>query len=64
VPVRECCPYQSGQRIDGETVFLGDFFSAGLHVTRVRHTGMHCLLDLGIDPIRGEEGSADPNATL
>ena len=48
VPVRECCPCQSGQRIDDETVFLGDLFSAGLHSRRVRHSGMGCLLDLGM----------------
>jgi hypothetical protein len=67
VPVRECCPYQSGQRIDDDTVLRCDLFSEGLHNTRVRHSRRHCLLHLSISiglPIRDEERSADQNATL
>src|ERR1700689_4534959 len=46
-PVRECCPYQSGQRID-ETVLRDDLFSAALHNTRVRASGgtVYCTLVL------------------
>jgi hypothetical protein len=65
MPVRECCPCQSGQRIDDETVLWGDLFSAVLHSTRVRQSRRYCLLHLSIGlPIGGEEQSADRNATL